>query len=268
VLGRPSGKSELRAKLLVGDWVVVKLSGEGTAVIHAVLPRTTELTRVNIDGKPQRMVANIDHLALVLGADADFQSVHPDRYEALARVQRITLWFVITKPDLGDAQRLQTEIRNAGYEHDVFVIHGLSGEGCDTLLSMLPVEATLALMGNSGVGKSSLLNHLVGRNAQSIGDTRASDGKGKHTTTHREMFHTVSGARIIDTPGMREFDIAKSRDAFADVLAFGGACRFTNCLHQTEPDCAVRLAITEGKLPRERWEAYARTDFKKPTRQS
>jgi ribosome biogenesis GTPase / thiamine phosphate phosphatase len=254
VLAKPSGKSGLRAQLLVGDWVVFSL--DTPATIHALLPRKSELARVSADGKAQRMVANVDLFALVLAADSALDSVHPERFVALAESQNLGLIFVITKPDVADPAVVTSALRALGCLQPCFVVHGLSGDGIEALRARFPRLGTTAMMGASGIGKSSVLNHLVGRSVQSVGETRARDGKGRHTTTHREMFQTQTGALVIDTPGMREFDVALTKDAFPDVLLFAEGCRFRDCTHRGVADCAVSNAVATGELPRVRLEAF------------
>jgi ribosome biogenesis GTPase / thiamine phosphate phosphatase len=205
VLARPSGKSALRAQLLVGDWVVLAIDERGTATIHALLPRVNELVRLGSDQKVQAMLSNVSTVALVFSSDMELAHVKPQEFQALAESSNLGFMIVLTKPDLVPADTRTAELRTAGYQCAVTVVNGITGDGMDALEAQMLPQTVTAFMGASGVGKSSILNHLLGRAAQSVGDTRVSDGKGRHTTTHRELFRTASGALVVDTPGMRVF---------------------------------------------------------------
>lgn len=205
VLARPSGKSALRAQLLVGDWVVLAIDETGTATIHALLPRVSELVRLGSDDKAQAMLSNVNRLALVFSCDMELEAVRPQEFQMVAESCALDFMMVLTKPDVASADMQIEALRAGGFECPVVTFNGVTGEGLDALTPYLTACETIALMGASGVGKSTLLNHLVGRPASSVGDTRKSDGKGRHTTTHREIFRTPSGALIVDTPGMRVF---------------------------------------------------------------
>jgi ribosome biogenesis GTPase / thiamine phosphate phosphatase len=205
VLARPSGKSALRAQLLVGDWVVLAIDESGTATIHALLPRVSELVRIGSDEKVQAMLSNVSTVALAFSTEMELAHVKPQEFQALAESSNLSFMIVLTKPDVAAAEARTTELRAAGYQCPIVVVNGITGEGIDVLEAQMSPQTVTAFMGASGVGKSSILNHLLGRAAQSVGDTRISDGKGRHTTTHRELFRTASGALVVDTPGMRVF---------------------------------------------------------------
>jgi ribosome biogenesis GTPase / thiamine phosphate phosphatase len=210
VLARPSGKSALRAQLLVGDWVVLAIDESGTATIHSLLPRLSELARVGSDEKTQAMLANVNSVALVFSCEMELAIVKPQEFRAMTEALGLAFLIVLTKPDVASAVARETELRSCGFECPILVVNGLTGEGMVALEDHLNAGSSsaalaTAFLGASGVGKSTLLNRLLGRVAQSVGSTRESDGKGRHTTTHRELFKTERGALVVDTPGMRVF---------------------------------------------------------------
>jgi ribosome biogenesis GTPase / thiamine phosphate phosphatase len=241
----------------VGDWVALS-----DTVIQAVLPRRTAFARkVNLGAaEAQVLAANVDTIFLVTGLDADFSPHRLERYLTLAWESGASPAIVLTKADLCDDTLdalLQAEQVAVGVP--VHVVSNLTGEGIDELAVHLAPAQTVALLGSSGVGKSSLANRLLGHEAQSTKEL-AEDGTGRHTTTARQLFRLPGGALLVDTPGLREVQLWDADEgieqAFADVDELAAGCRFNDCAHRREPGCAVQEAIDEGRLPRERLQSY------------
>jgi ribosome biogenesis GTPase len=241
----------------VGDWVALR-----DQAIQAVLPRRSAfLRKVNLGAaEAQVLAANLDAIFVVTGLDADFSPRRLERYLTLAWESGATPVVVLTKADLCDdpyGRLLEAEQVALGVP--VHLVSNLTGEGVDGLAPHLAPAQTVALLGSSGVGKSSLANRLLGQEAQAT-KALAEDGTGRHTTTARQLFRLPGGALLVDTPGLREVQLWEAGDgiqeAFADVDELAAGCRFSDCAHQREPGCAVQEAIDEGRLPRERLQSY------------
>ena len=241
----------------VGDWVALR-----DGVIHAVLPRRTAFARkVNLGAtEAQVLAANVDAIFVVTALDADFSPERIERYLTLAWESGATPAVVLTKADLCDdplALLLQTEQVAVGVP--IHLVSNVTREGIDELAPYLAPAQTVALLGSSGVGKSSLANRLLGREAQPT-KSLAEDGTGRHTTVARQLIPLPGGALLVDTPGLREVQLWDAEEgieqAFADVDELAADCRFNDCAHQQEPGCAVQAAIDDGRLPRERLESY------------
>ena len=249
-----SSSAELPA---VGDWVALR-----EQTIQGVLPRRSAFQRkVNLGAaEAQVLAANVDSIFVVTGLDADFSARRLERYLTLAWESGAAPAVVLTKADLCEdpgAALLEAEQIAVGVP--VHLVSNLTGEGHDELAPYLQPAKTIALLGSSGVGKSSLANRLLGEEAQAVKEL-AEDGTGRHTTTARELFRLPGGALLVDTPGLREVQLWDADEgleqAFADVDEVAGGCRFNDCAHMREPGCAVQQAIDEGRLPRERLESY------------
>jgi ribosome biogenesis GTPase len=209
----------------------------------------------------QVIAANIDVAFLVAALTDDLNPRRLERYLVAARDSGAAPVIVLTKADLSsdlENQRISIEEIAAGAPIAVLSAH--TGAGLDGLTQWLQPNVTVALLGSSGAGKSTLLNALLGQTAMSTGPTRESDDRGRHTTTHRELFRLDNGALLLDTPGMREFGIASTEESldlsFDDVTGLIPTCRFSNCAHETEPGCAILAALANGSLSAERWLAY------------
>jgi ribosome biogenesis GTPase len=261
--GVPAGRLADHELPAVGDWVAARpLEGERKAVIEAVLPRKTVFARKEAWARTvaQVVAANVDTVFLVTAFGHDLSPRRLERYLTAAWDSGANPVIVVNKSDLADdppAELAEVEAVSMGVP-----LHALSAEGGDGLEQLDPYLVpgrTVALLGSSGVGKSTLVNRLAGREVLHTAEIR-SDGRGRHTTTHRELVPLESGALLIDTPGMRELQLWAGEEVldstFAEIAELAGACRFSDCSHEHEPGCAVKTAISDGSLPAERFASY------------
>jgi ribosome biogenesis GTPase len=261
--GVPAGRlgdDELPA---AGDWVAVRpLDGERKAVIEAVLPRRSAFTRKEAWSRTvaQVVAANVDTVFLVTAFGGDLNARRLERYLTSAWDSGANPVVVANKADLADDRLLELgDVEAVSLGVPVLVVSAATGEGMDELEPHLRPGRTVALLGSSGVGKSTLVNRLAGRELLATNEIRK-DGRGRHTTTHRELVPLPSGALLIDTPGMRELQLWADEEVldstFAEIAELAAACRFSDCSHEHEPGCAVKSAIADGSLPRERFTSY------------
>ncbi len=263
----------------VGDWVAVRRrEGESRADIHAVLPRRTKFSRRASGSEEieQIVAANIDTVFLVSGLDRNYNPKRIQRFMVAAHDSGAVPVIVLNKSDLADdADEVKREVELLAPGVVVCITSTVTRKGLKALTAnYCQPGRTLAFIGSSGVGKSSLINALVKdpEGALPIGDVREKDSKGRHTTTRRELVLTPSGALVIDTPGMRELQLWGADggldETFPEVRDLALKCRFTNCTHTNEPGCAVRAALEAGTLRRARFEAFeklkAEQDAKAP----
>ena len=249
----------------VGDWVALAeaIPKSGPAIIEHILPRRSAISR-KVKGKAaqvQVIAANVDTVFLVSGLDADF---NPRRIERAL----VAVWdtgalpvVVLTKSDLStDVEDKVKTVQALAAGVPVHAVSAREGSGLDALDPYRRHGSTIALLGSSGVGKSTLINRLLGWDRQDTGGVRAHDSRGRHTTTKRELIVLPDGGVLVDTPGLRELQLWEGEgglDAvFADVTADAGACRFRDCSHHEEPGCAVRAAWAAGGVTPERVESY------------
>jgi len=248
----------------VGDWLAVRMpAGDGRALVHAVLPRRSKFSRkaAGMRTDEQVVAANIDTLFLVSGLDGDFNPRRIERYLTAAWDSGAQPVVVLNKLDrCADPEACLLEVRAVAMGVPVHRVSALLGTGCEELFAYLLPGKTVGLLGSSGVGKSTLINRLLGREAQKTRGVREGDDRGRHTTTHRELFAAPAGGLLIDTPGMREIQLWEGdqgiESSFGDLEALADECRFSNCQHKGEPGCAVEAALASGALAAERLESY------------
>ncbi len=243
----------------VGDWVVVCDAPGERFAIEALLPRRTKVSRKTpwLKVEEHILVANVDTVFLVTGLDGDFNPRRLERYLTAAWDSGADPVIVLTKLDVCDDPGLLVEAEAIAVGVPVLAVSNVTGEGLYDVRAMLRPARTFALLGSSGTGKSTLVNRLAGRTVMETGGLR-SDGKGRHTTRHRQLLVMPGGAILVDTPGLRELQIWEGDldSAFADIAELASECRFSDCAHSTEPGCAVRDALETGALDPDRWRNY------------
>ena len=248
----------------VGDWVALRPPEAGErALIEALLPRRTAFVRRASGDRSvaQVLAANVDTVFLVMGLDGDFNPRRLERALVLAWESGAQPVVLLNKTDLCEDLALRrAEIEAVAPGTPVLPIAAKPGEGLEALMSWLTPGRTVALLGSSGVGKSTLVNRLLGREKQKTREVRAADQRGRHTTTHRELISLPGGALLLDTPGLREIQLwsdgAGLDAAFDDVRGRSAACRFRDCGHRAEPGCAVRAAVEAGEIAASRLESF------------
>ena len=244
------------------------------AIITAVLPRRSAFVRSAADASrrsagnlvdEQVLAANVDVAFLVAGLDHDFNIRRLERYLAVAWSSGTRPVVVLNKADVAvDLDERLLEVGSIAPAVPIVVLSALTGDHVADLAPYLAPGQTAVVLGSSGVGKSTLVNALLGERRQATAAVREDDSRGRHTTTHRELFELPTGAFLIDTPGIRALEIAGADEgveaAFDDIAEIAARCRFSDCRHQGEPGCAVRTAIAEGRLTRERFASHQKLE--------
>jgi ribosome biogenesis GTPase len=247
----------------VGDWVIISPRvEEEKATIHAVLTRKSKFSRkvAGTTTEEQIIATNIDTVFLVIALNHDFNVRRIERYLIMAWESGATPVIILSKADLciNIDERIK-EVESVAIGVPIHVISSEQNVGLDKLAPYMKQGHTVALLGSSGVGKSTLINRMYGQEIQKVKEVREGDDRGRHTTTHRELILLPNGGILIDTPGMREFQLWESGDSFSntfeDVETLAKHCFFVDCQHQKEPKCAILQALTEGSLEQSRWES-------------
>ena len=256
-----SNRSDLPA---VGDWVVIRSRPEGERVmIHVVLPRRTSFARKTAGARTEEQIvgANVDTVFLLTSLNQDFSLRRIERYLIIAWESGANPIIILSKSDLCDrlADAID-EVRSVARGVPVHAISVVTGEGLQDIAPYFKAGQTVALLGSSGVGKSTLINHLAGVERLRVQTVREHDDRGKHTTTHRELVLLPAGGLVLDTPGMRELQLWEGDESlqlvFDDIEELAGRCFFSDCRHEDEPRCVVREALATGTIDAGRYQSY------------
>ncbi len=262
-----SGKFAFSAKDItdfpaVGDWVMIDRtdSSDGNAVIHHLLRRKSAFERkaAGTSNALQIVAANIDTVFICMSLNNDFNLRRLERYLSIAWDSMAEPVIILTKADLcAETEARLNEVRAVGMGADTVVCSSMTGIGYDDVLKRISYGKTIAFIGSSGVGKSTLINRLMGRDLLATKEIR-DDDRGRHTTTHRQLILLPNGGIVIDTPGMRELQLDSGNlpKAFEDIEELALLCRYRDCSHHSEPGCAVKKAIEAGELSEARLESY------------
>jgi ribosome biogenesis GTPase len=258
VIGGRFYQQEVEARPTVGDWVLVDPE---TGALEDVLERTSLIKRLSPAGEVQLIAANIDTAFIVTSCNDDFNLARLERYLSVVMEAEIQPVVVLTKIDLTETpDDYLDEARTLGADIPIEAVNALDEESLAGLVGWCGAGQSIALLGSSGVGKSTLVNTLCGTQLQATQTIREDDAKGRHTTTHRSLHKLPQGGVILDSPGMREFQLADAEQGvgtvFADIEELAMGCRFNDCAHGGEPGCAVRAAIEAGRLDERRLESY------------
>jgi ribosome biogenesis GTPase len=248
----------------VGDWVAVRLlDGDSRAVIYGVLPRKSAFLRkvAWVKTESQVLAANVDVVFLVMGLAKNFNLRRLERYLTLAWESGAMPVVLLNKADLcEDVDSRVAAVGGVAFGVPIYAISAKNGTGLDVVTDHIGSGRTAALLGSSGVGKSTIINRLLGTERQATGDVRESDGLGRHITTSRELVVLPAGGVVIDTPGMRELqmwaDEESLKGSFDDIEILAEGCRFRDCTHESEPGCAVLQAVEDGGLEAKRVTSY------------
>ena len=248
----------------VGDWVAVRLfPDEDKAIIQKLLTRKSKFSRKEAGVKTveQVIAANIDTVFLIMSLNKDFNLRRLERYMVLASESNVNAVVVLSKADLcEDIEQMKNDVRTVSKEIPVHVVSSLTGEGLDELKQYFEGDKTISVMGSSGVGKSTLINALLGEEKMKVNNITEYKDKGTHTTTHRELVLLPKGGMIIDTPGMREIQLWEGErgveQAFDEIEELIHKCKFSDCTHTNEPGCAIQEALESGEIDEDRYKSY------------
>ncbi len=256
----------------VGDWVALILYDPSFAIIHSVLPRLSVISRQAVGkfGERQIIAANIDFALLVQAVDRDFNINRLERYLTICYSSKVSPIIVLTKIDLIEEYRLQEIIENINQRINNIPVIAISNEtkdGYGSIRGLIKKGKTYCLLGSSGVGKSTLMNNLAGKDIMKTNSISKSTNKGRHITSHRELTVLENGGILIDNPGMREIGIIDSADgletAFDAIFKFTGKCKFRDCTHTGEIGCAVIEAVKQGRIDRKTYENFLKIEREK-----
>ncbi|MGM0396990.1 MAG: ribosome small subunit-dependent GTPase A [Bacillota bacterium] len=245
-----------------GDFVAVRHNPDGEDIIYQVLQRRSEFSRLDSFNKTKQVVAaNFDYVLILSSMNKDFNIKRLDRYIVSAWESGAEPVVVLTKSDISEDPSIYIDaVGDNSPGVKVFAVSSVTGDGIKDLKDYLKKDSTLVLLGSSGVGKSSLVNAMAGAEIMKVKTIREDDGKGKHTTTHRQLIVLEDGTMVIDTPGMRELELWSADtgmdEAFHDIELIASECRFKDCSHHKEPGCAIREALQSGALSTDRWYNY------------
>lgn len=250
----------------VGDWVAVEAREDGTTV-HALLPRRTSVVRhaAGLRSVAQVVAANVDVVFVVASLNHDLNLRRLERYIAFAWESGADPVVLLSKADLSDdLEATLNEVEAVAVGIPIIIVSAIDGRGIDELRGRIGPGSTVAFVGSSGVGKSTLVNTLAGDDLVAVQEIRESDGRGRHTTSRRQLHRMPDGGLILDTPGMRELGLwdadAGIERSFADIDALASTCRFSDCGHAGEPGCAVAAAISDGDLDASRFEGWRKLE--------
>lgn len=250
----------------VGDWAAIQVrEHEKAATIHELLPRMSKFSRKAAGQRQDEQVvaANLDTVFIINGLDNDFNLRRLERYLTLGWESGANPVIVLNKADLCEnLQAVIDEVEEVAMGVPILAISAKSEDGAGQLQPFLRAGQTAALLGSSGVGKSTIINRLIGEERLRVQEVREKDSRGRHTTSHRELIILPSGALVIDTPGMRELQLWEGQEGlqetFDDIAEMAQQCRFRDCQHQSEPDCAVRQALEDGTLDERRYRSFTK----------
>jgi ribosome small subunit-dependent GTPase A len=246
----------------VGDFVLLKYNPYGESTIYKVLERKTKFSRLDSWNRIEQVVAvNFDYVFIMASLNQDFNIKRIERYLSTAWQSGGIPVIILTKADLCDDYDTQkNEIENITVGVDIISVSSYTGQGIDLLVKYIKPKKTIVFLGSSGVGKSSLVNRVAGKEVMKVSSIREDDSKGRHTTTHRQLIMLDNGTMIIDTPGMRELEMWNVTDGlditFSEIEELSVKCKFRDCNHQSEPGCAVKAALDNGELSKDRWNNY------------
>ncbi len=246
----------------IGDFVLVMRNPYGDDIIYRVLERKSKFSRMDTWNVKEQIVAtNFDYVFIVTSLNHDFNIKKMERYLASAWQSGGTPIIVLTKSDLcDDYSNYEEELESVAIGVPIIAVSSYTGEGLSELKDYIKPKNTIVFLGSSGVGKSSLVNAIAGEKIMKVNEIRKDDSKGRHTTTHRQLSMLENGTMIIDTPGMRELGLwdvsAGLSSAFSDIEEIASRCKFRDCSHKSEPNCAVRESLESGALSYDRWGNY------------